>query len=211
MKHHCSYLLLIGAFVSIFVFTSCTYDDASAIQEYDEKVLLKSRTEKDDHFKNDNDSPIASDRRADFEGLNYFPPSEQLFIVANFIANPLPDTVSLPTSKASDSRKMIRFGLLEFQINDSKELKLTAYKELGDQNDMLFVPFRDKTSGFSTYEAGRYLEISEPDEQQLCVLDFNKAYNPFCAYSSNYACPLIPIENTLAISILAGEKNPSTK
>jgi hypothetical protein len=106
---------------------------------------------------------------------------------------------------------MIRYGKLNFQIAESKSLELTAYKELDNQQDQLFVPFKDKTSGFTTYQAGRYLEISEPDEQQMCIIDFNRAYNPYCAYNAEYSCPLIPSENILPVFIKAGEKNPPSK
>jgi uncharacterized protein (DUF1684 family) len=69
----------------------------------------------------------------------------------------------------------------------------------------LFVPFKDKTSGITSYEGGRYIDIDIPTTDEV-VLDFNKAYNPYCAYNSKYSCPIPPAVNSLAIEILAGEK-----
>ena len=147
----------------------------------------------------------------DFIGLQYYPISDEYFVFADFTPFETTDTIALPTSKAGDFRKMIRYGKLNFQIAESKSLVLIAYKELENKQDQLFVPFKDKTSGFTTYQAGRYLEISEPDEQQMCIIDFNRAYNPYCAYNAEYSCPLIPSENILPVFIKAGEKNPPSK
>ncbi|MDG1428784.1 MAG: DUF1684 domain-containing protein, partial [Crocinitomicaceae bacterium] len=71
----------------------------------------------------------------------------------------------------------------------------------------LFIPFRDKTSRHETYGGGRYLDVQIPDRDMM-HLDFNLAYNPYCAYSHRYSCPIPPEENTLNVSILAGEKTP---
>jgi uncharacterized protein (DUF1684 family) len=195
----------------VLTFSSCSDDDGNAVQEFNANDISKSREEKDYQFKNSDNSPLAIDRRSDFIGLQYFPITEEYFVFADFTPFETTDTISLPTTKAGDFRKMIRYGKLNFQIAESKSLELTAYKELDIQQDQLFVPFKDKTSGFTTYQAGRYLEISEPDEQQMCIIDFNRAYNPYCAYNAEYSCPLIPSENILPVFIKAGEKNPPSK
>jgi hypothetical protein len=87
-------------------------------------------------------------------------------------------------------------------------VKLQAYRPIDDA-DRFWVPFRDETNGEETYDAGRYLDL-EPDEHRLdgeWVLDFNRAYNPTCAYNHAYECPLIPMENWLDVRIEAGEKD----
>ena len=81
--------------------------------------------------------------------------------------------------------------------------QLAIYK--GKEQEDLFLPFRDATSGNETYGAGRYLEPEELSTGEI-VVDFNLAYNPFCAYSENYSCPLPPFENHLKVPIRAGEK-----
>jgi len=204
-------LLALCSFALVLTFSSCSDDDGNAVQEFNANDISKSREEKDYQFKNSDNSPLAIDRRSDFIGLQYFPITEEYFVFADFTPFETNDTISLPTSKAGDFRKMIRYGKLNFQIAESKSLELTAFKELDNQQDMLFVPFKDKTSGFTTYQAGRYLEISEPDEQQMCIIDFNRAYNPYCAYNAEYSCPLIPSENILPVFIKAGEKNPPSQ
>jgi len=204
-------LLALCSFALVLTFSSCSDDDGNAVQEFNANDISKSREEKDNQFKNSDNSPLAIDRRSDFIGLQYFPITEEYFVFADFTPFETTDTISLPTSKAGDFRKMIRYGKLNFQIAESKSLELTAFKELDNQQDMLFVPFKDKTSGFTTYQAGRYLEISEPDEQQMCIIDFNRAYNPYCAYNAEYSCPLILSENILPVFIKAGEKNPPSK
>jgi uncharacterized protein (DUF1684 family) len=204
-------LLALCSFALVLTFSSCSDDDGNAVQEFNANDISKSREEKDYQFKNSDNSPLAIDRRSDFIGLQYFPITEEYFVFADFTPFETTDTISLPTTKAGDFRKMIRYGKLNFQIAESKSLELTAFKELDNQQDMLFVPFKDKTSGFTTYQAGRYLEISEPDEQQMCIIDFNRAYNPYCAYNAEYSCPLIPSENILPVFIKAGEKNPPSQ
>jgi uncharacterized protein (DUF1684 family) len=75
-----------------------------------------------------------------------------------------------------------------------------------EQPEYLFCPFKDKTNGNQTYGSGRFLDFEEKDLENM-VLDFNYAYNPYCAYNSNYSCPIPPFENHLDVEVLAGEKN----
>ncbi len=113
-------------------------------------------------------------------------------------------------------KRYFKYGLLTFAIKDSL-LQLVVYqsKDLMQQEkykDYLFVPFGDATSGFESYGGGRYLdlEISDVKDNEV-VLDFNKAYNPYCAYTTGYNCPLPPKENLLTVAIPAGEKNYTKK
>ena len=105
---------------------------------------------------------------------------------------------------------MIRVGWLEFEIDGTKQ-RLAAYQAVlqpghHHEDRSLFVPFRDATSGKETYGAARYLDIEEKPAEEH-VLDFDLAYNPYCAYSDDYVCPFPPRENWLTIPIRAGEKN----
>jgi hypothetical protein len=83
--------------------------------------------------------------------------------------------------------------------------KLTAYQEIPDADDGLFVPFKDRTTGNESYGGGRYLNVTDVGDSTVTI-DFNNAYNPYCAYNDQYACPLVPAENTLRIAIRAGER-----
>jgi len=111
------------------------------------------------------------------------------------------------------TRKFIKYGTLTFTINES-DYTLAVYQDISRGNNplaraALFLPFKDKTNGEETYGGGRYfdLKVSDIGEDGRIVLDFNKAYNPWCAYADGYNCPIPPKENHLPIAIKAGEKD----
>jgi hypothetical protein len=172
----------------------------------DEKPYVRAvegyRKRKDWHFKSAPDSPIPN--LGAFKGLEYFPvdPSYRFKV----FLKPLGDagTVRMTTSKGTE-QDFVRAGRFDFTLG-GKALALTAFRATDQEDDRLFVPFRDSTSGKETYGAGRYLDI-EPDPDGGYTLDFNMAYNPYCAYSEDYICPLPPPENWLQVPIPAGEKN----
>ncbi len=173
------------------------------------KSLEEMRQEKDYFFKEGHDSPIPHALRHEFQGLAYFPPDAAYRVRAKLITDPNPQKVVLATSKGVP-RDMIRYGVFEFEIGGAKQ-RLAAYKSAPQpghhhEEESLFVPFRDATSGKETYGAARYLDIEERPADDY-VIDFNLAYNPYCAYSDDYVCPFPPRENWLAVPIRAGEKN----
>jgi len=108
------------------------------------------------------------------------------------------------TSKGTKQR-FHRVGYFEFEI-DGKNARLQAYRSAQREDNELFVPFRDGTSDKESYGASRYLDLDLTKDDNY-VIDFNYAYNPYCAYSEDYVCPLPPRENWLDIEIRAGEKN----
>jgi len=173
------------------------------------KDIETMRREKDFFFKEEHESPIPHGLRDKFSGLAYFPVDPKDRIRSQLVRDPNPQRVVLATSKGIP-RDMIRVGAFEFEIDGTKQ-RLSAYKAVpqpGHQHEdrSLFVPFRDATSGKETYGAARYLDIEEHPEEQY-ILDFNVAYNPYCAYSDDYVCPFPPRENWLTVPIRAGEKN----
>lgn len=104
-----------------------------------------------------------------------------------------------------------RYGKLSFTIHDTL-LQLTVYRSSGavaaEYKDYLFIPFTDLTSGNESYGGGRYIDILTTDiRNNKLQLDFNKAYNPYCAYTTGYNCPIPPRENNLPIAVLAGERD----
>ncbi len=113
-------------------------------------------------------------------------------------------------------RKHYKYGLLTFKIKDSL-VHLFVYQQkdlmkVEKYKDYLFVPFGDATSGFESYGGGRYLDLRFSDvKDNSVILDFNKAYNPYCAYTEGYDCPVPPKENLLTVAIPAGEKNYAKK
>lgn len=145
-------------------------------------------------------SPLTPEQRKTFAGLRHFPENPALRF--RLPVNRLPGTekIQMQTSTGHIAT-YIRFGTVQFAVNGQPQT-LTLYKS--EDHDALFLPFTDATSGIETYGAGRYLDPAlEPDG--TIELDFNLAYNPFCAYNDNWTCPIPPAENHLAVRIEAGE------
>lgn len=169
------------------------------------KRIEREREEKDRYFKQGPQSPIPFEERASFKGLEYYPPHEKLRFELALNEHKEKSTITVQDTTGG-IQEYLKWGVFRFEI-DKKEHTLQAYKS-NEEEERLWVPFRDDTSGEETYGAGRYMDL-EPSRDKIsgrCVLDFNKAYNPFCAYSERYVCPLIPPENWLEIPIRAGEK-----
>ena len=105
--------------------------------------------------------------------------------------------------------KYIKYGTLNFTI-DGVALKLNVYRNIelsktAEYKDHLFLPFSDLTSGKESYIGGRYIDLKIPKGNTIAV-DFNQAYNPYCAYNHKYSCPIVPLENDLNVEIKAGVK-----
>jgi uncharacterized protein (DUF1684 family) len=167
--------------------------------------VLSLRVDKDSFFKKDMDSPIPSSDRSSFKGLNYFPPDEGYRVSSKLERFDSPKHIVMATSTGT-RQTYLRYGAFTFEIK-GRSLKLIVYKSAEDPHaQSLFLPFSYETSGHETYAAGRYLDLEELGGDDY-GLDFNMAYNPYCAYSQDYTCPVPPVENRLPVKILAGEKN----
>ncbi|MCS6885423.1 MAG: DUF1684 domain-containing protein [Acidobacteriota bacterium] len=161
------------------------------------------RREKDRSFLQDEDSPLPAEERHSFKGLKYYPLDTAYTVKARLNKYPSPETVKMLTS-TGEQREYLRYGYFEFVLSGT-ECRLDVFKQPG--SNLLFIPFRDVTSGKETYGAGRYLDLQESTTDDLYILDFNLAYNPYCAYNSRYSCPIPPPQNTLKVAIRAGEKS----
>jgi uncharacterized protein (DUF1684 family) len=161
--------------------------------------IAELRAMKDEFFARGGDSPLTHEQRAKFTGLPYFDPDPALHFEATLER---PVTTEYEDIQTSDGQiqHLARAGTLTFRIGD-REIGLTSY----DQGDELFIPFRDATSGGETYGSGRYIEAHRLHGDTY-DLDFNTAYNPYCAYNEDWSCPLPPRENWLDVPIRAGEK-----
>ncbi len=159
--------------------------------------LEQFRRQKDE-FMRDLDSPIAPADRASFTGLRYFPENPALVFDLELNVDVPHDLITMDTS---DGRKRTyqRAGTVTFTV-EGNGATLNVYED----EHGYFMPFRDATSGRESYAAGRYLE-PEMVNGRLHA-DLNYAYNPYCAYSTRYSCPLPPFENWLKVSIRAGER-----
>jgi len=141
-----------------------------------------------------------SEYRRDFHGIEYYPADEKYRVTAQFVAEPskIPILNILGQTEAMESP-----GYAVFRLN-GQELRLRPVLEEPDAKELFYI-FRDQTSGKETYGAGRFLYSGMPKDGKV-VLDFNKAYNPPCAFTPYATCPLPPAENRLAIKVEAGEK-----
>lgn len=142
-------------------------------------------------------------------GLPFYPVNDAYRVVADFKRYTRPEVIQLKTSSAV-MKEFAVFGLATFELNGATH-ELTLYKSTSanmplEYRNSMFLPFRDKTSGKETYGGGRYMDVKIPEGDQL-ILDFNKAYHPYCAYTDGYSCPVVPAVNHLDVEILAGIKS----
>lgn len=160
-----------------------------------------------EEFLHSENSPL---KAADLSYLQFYEPDSTYRVVAHF-EKAKGKSFEMPTYSGMN-KTYVKYGVLKFKVNGRRQ-KLTVYRSLSLQQlakykDYLFVPFKDKTNGADTYGGGRYIDLKTTDlKEGTCVLDFNKAYNPYCAYSTGYNCPIPPLNNHLAIAVAAGEKN----
>jgi len=165
------------------------------------------REQKDTFFLIHPQSPIPFDEREEFKGLDYYPPDPDYRFELKLNEYPEKKKIKMSYTRGEE-QEFIRWGEFQFKIGGQEQV-LQAYKG-SPEKERLFVPFRDATSGKETYGAGRYLDL-EAERHRTAegkwVLDFNKAYNPWCAYSETYTCPFVPPDNWLEVPMCAGEKN----
>jgi uncharacterized protein (DUF1684 family) len=145
-------------------------------------------------------SPLTREQKAEFNGLNYFPEDPNLLFELEIDEFQEKETIQMQTS-TGDIQNYKRFGKIRFHV-EGEDAELTVFAS----HHGFFLPFVDSQSGKETYGAGRYLDPHLLPDGKLLV-DFNQAYNPYCAYNDLYSCPLPPTENRLSIAIKAGEKN----
>ncbi|WP_295335701.1 DUF1684 domain-containing protein [Flavobacterium sp.] len=154
------------------------------------------------------ESPLTDEDFKVFQSLEFYPIDEKFIVEAKFVRTPKEKVFKMKTS-TTRLPEYKKYGELLFQI-DGKSFKLNVYQniELSKKEgyeDYLFLPFSDLTCGKESYIGGRYIDMRIPKTKTVTI-DFNKAYNPYCAYNYKYSCPIVPLENDLAIEILAGVK-----
>ena len=163
-------------------------------------VLTEFRQSKNEFFARSHDSPLAGHQTHDFKGLTYFDENPDLRIVVDAEPFASQDVVEMQTS-TGDVAQYIRWGRISFEV-EHRKAQLTLMKD--EASGEFFLPFADATSGNETYGAGRYLDVRELPDGKL-LIDFNYAYNPYCAYNERWSCPLTPAENRLTVAVRAGE------
>lgn len=174
-----------------------------------QSVLAAERFQKkmNKEFKDPAQSPLPEKDRKTFKGLDFFEIDTTYNVVAEFVRTPFETPFAMPTT--TDRKPIyVKYGELFFKLK-GKEYKLNVYQnqhpKKEEYKDYLFLPFTDLTNGEESYAGGRYIDMTIPRSNRV-VLDFNQAYNPYCAYSGEYSCPIPPEENNLPLAVKAGVK-----
>lgn len=172
------------------------------------RMIFEFQDALNEEFKNPEVSPLPDRYRINFEGLAFFPPDTNYVVMAKFERTPEALPFLMPTTTGEKSEESV-YGIAHFDLNGkTHQLEVYQNKELMEQDkykEYLFLPFTDHTNGEETYAGGRYIDLSIPAGDSI-VIDFNKAYNPYCAYNKKYSCPIVPGVNALDTKILAGVK-----
>jgi hypothetical protein len=153
-------------------------------------------------------SPLTKEDLVSFTTLDFYPINEKYFVVAQFTRTENEKPFGMKTS--TDREPLyVKYGEVEFTI-DGKALKLNVYKNIElskkmEYKNYLFLPFSDLTSGNESYIGGKYIDLKTPKGNTIAI-DFNRSYNPYCAYNYKYSCPKVPLDNDLNIAIKAGVK-----
>lgn len=163
--------------------------------------LTEFRRQKDEFFGSDHQSPLTHDQQHDFQGLDYYDENPDLALVLEPEIFEQPETVEMQTS-TGDVARYQRWARVHFEVK-GEPAELTIYRDVNGGG--LFLPFQDANAGGETYGAGRYLDV-HPLEGGRLLVDFNYAYNPYCAYNERWSCPIPPAENRLTVAIEAGER-----
>lgn len=179
---------------------------AANAQNYQQTIAQHREAYKADFLKEER-SPL---KEADLVNLDFFKPDSNYRVQAKVSLLNNQKAFKMPTY-AGTTADYIRYAKVDFKLN-GQALTLTLYRSIAllqhpQYKDLLFLPFTDETNNKSTYGGGRYIDLDlKTIKNGQIEIDFNKAYNPYCAYSSGYRCPIPPEENDLAIAIEAGEK-----
>jgi len=192
--------------ISLFIF----FSNLTFSQSEHENEIIQFRQELNNHFADTASSPLPEAERATFSGLDFYPVDLNYRITAKFIPTPGEETFGMETT-TERLPVYVKYGEAHFNL-DGKDIILNIYQnvklsESEEYRDYLFLPFNDLTNGEETYGGGRYIDLKIPAGDTI-IIDFNQAYNPYCAYNHKYSCPVPPRENRMEIEIRAGVKKP---
>lgn len=177
-------------------------------EKFDVDAVKKFQTNLNIEFADVKTSPLTPEDVKEFKAVEFYPINEKFFVIAKLIRAENEIPFGMKTS--TDRKPMyVKYGELHFSI-DGKSFKLNVYRNIDlskkeEYKDYLFLPFFDLTSGKESYIGGKYIDLKIPKGDTIAI-DFNTSYNPYCAYSSRYSCPKVPLENDLDIEIKAGVK-----
>jgi uncharacterized protein (DUF1684 family) len=186
--------------ISCFLVSSAQDKTAETSKEFQDNLNLD--------YADKDKSPLTKEDLKSFKSLDFFPISDKYIVEATFVRTKIEKVFKMKTS-TDRLPEYVKYGELSFTI-DGVACKLNVYQNIElikkpGFDDYLFLPFSDLTSGKESYIGGRYVDL-RIQKGKLWTIDFNKAYNPYCAYNHKYSCPIVPLENDLNVEILAGVK-----
>ncbi|MGA9118773.1 MAG: DUF1684 domain-containing protein [Bacteroidota bacterium] len=205
------------------LFSSCARNPGLAPLTASDSVMIVTdnilhRAEVDSFFRTDENSPFRRDTTIAYHGIVWYPVDPHFRVTSLLHRYATPETVTVMGTKGEE-RRQLKYGYFEFVLPDERgvpvQLKVNVYKFTPSDSlryrlyrDNLEVWFRDRTTGTETYDVGRYIDVGDEqkDPDALYIIDFNKAYNPYCAYSSMYSCAVPRKEDYLDIHLRVGER-----
>jgi len=197
--------------ILILIFTTAVLSWHFNLSTDDNKYIQEIKAwqeQMDREFADSTESPLTQADRARFNGLDYYPINSAYRVKARFVRTKNEQQFGMKTT--TERRPIyVRYGIAYFKLQD-KEFHINVYQNVkfaktDKYKDYLFMLFTDLSSGKESYAGGRYIDLRIPDSDEI-IIDFNKAYNPYCAYNHRYSCPIPPEEDFLDITILAGCK-----
>lgn len=196
MKRFAVFVLLLGAMQFSFA-----QNDSFLIKE-----INQFQNDLNKEYTNPETSPLQKQERENFKGIHFSPVNLQYIVKAKFVKTPNEKIFAMPTS-GNITKKYVKFGEVLFMLM-GKQYKLNVYQSIDlamqrKYRNYLFIPFRDATSGKETYGGGRYIDLTIPHTDSITI-NFNLAYQPYCAYTEGYNCPIPPRENYLPVKVEAG-------
>lgn len=193
---------------AFFVFAILYFNAIQAQAPFDSNSVIKFQNDLNIEFSDPKHSPLNKEDLAKFKALEFYSIDEKFCVKA--VLKRTPNEVPFLMKTTTDRKPLyVKYGEVSFTI-ENQSFTLNVYQDVeyskkqGNEDD-LFLPFFDLTCGKESYIGGRYIDLKVPNSNEL-LIDFNKAYNPYCAYSHRYSCPKVPIENDLNIAIKAGVK-----
>lgn len=197
-------IIVIAAIAVLAITLFYSFQGSQDETAYNEEIQ-KEREDKDRFMRTSSESPFANDKDK-YEGLKYYPPDIRYRIIADLQPIQEKKMVILTTNDGKEQR-YIEYAHAQFKLDGVvNKLLILEVADMGPTRGKLFLAFGDETSAVETYGAGRYLDVTKTPGSSTIKLDFNLAYNPYCAYNDSFTCPLPPRENILSIPIKAGEK-----
>lgn len=177
-------------------------------QECSKENAVKYQKQLNKEYANPKESPLTKKDLKAFKSLDFYPVNMDYCVEAKFVRTPNEKPFEMTTT-TSRKPMYVKYGEVTFELQGRK-CKLDVFQSLDlikqeEYRDALFLPFTDYTSGNGSYGGGRYIDLKQPKGTTM-VIDFNTAYNPYCAYNHSYSCPVPPTQNDLKVEVKAGVK-----